>query len=190
MNLLTTLECRITGIAPLLQKSEITVDALHPRVQAFKKLSTKRAKTVADFENLKRAEWELGMHRENDAPVTPVDWWLACIFEAAAKNKLRKQAKAGVFPVSASFPLEYDGPKDLEGMWSSGRFIDYRGVGQAQRKIMRARPRFDQWSVRVILDVSESIISRDDVLAALRIAGTLIGVGDYRPRFGRFAVTA
>lgn len=188
MNLLTTLECRLVSIAPMLQHNEILVDAMHPDVRVHKQLTTKRRKTEADLEAIKRSEWQLGMHREDDRPVVPVDWILATVKEGARKNKLGKQVQSGVFPVCSSFPLEYDGPKGLEEMWESGKFLDYRGVRNQQAKVMRARPRFDRWSVRIRLDVNEPVISCNDVLTALQIAGATIGVGDYRPRFGRFSV--
>jgi hypothetical protein len=188
MNLLTTLQCRLVGIAPLLQHNEVLVDAMNPLVRVHKQLTTKRRKTEADLEALKKSEWTLGMHREEDRPVVPVDWILAAVKEGARKNKLGKQAQSGVFPVCSSFPLEYDGPTTLESMWESGRFLDYRGVRNQAAKVMRARPRFDRWSVAVRLDVNEPVISCDDVVSALKIAGATIGVGDYRPRFGRFSV--
>jgi hypothetical protein len=188
MNLLTPFACRLVGIAPMLQHNEILVDAMNPLVRVHKQLTTKRRKTEADLEAIKKSEWTLGMYREDDRPCVPVDWLLATIKEGARKNKLGKQAQSGIFPVCASFPLEYDGPKDLEGMWQSERFLDYRGIRNQAAKVMRARPRFDRWSVSVRLDVSEPVISCEDVITALKIAGATIGIGDYRPRFGRFAV--
>lgn len=188
MSQLTTFKATLTGICPLLMHSEILVDAMHPKVRVHKQLTAKKKKTEADLEAIKRSEWELGMYRDNDAPAVPVDWILAAVKGGARKVKLGKQAEGGVLPTVAWFPLEYKGPKDLEGMWASGEFLDYRGVRNQNAKVMRARPRFNEWKLRIELDINEDVINPGDVFAALELVGATIGIGDYRPRFGRFNV--
>jgi hypothetical protein len=55
-------------------------------------------------------------------------------------------------------------------------------------KIMRYRPIFRNWSLSATVMVNEDVVNLNEVKKALVDAGNLIGLGDYRPRFGRFDV--
>jgi hypothetical protein len=88
------------------------------------------------------------------------------------------------------FPLEYSGPLDPLELFATGEFCDYRPVVIGQARTMRARPRFDHWGVIVELLVETSTINTREVIDALEIAGQVIGLGDFRPRYGRFSVDA
>jgi hypothetical protein len=57
-------------------------------------------------------------------------------------------------------------------------------VGQA--RIMRTRPKFGNWSANVTVSFHDSDIDRQTIEELMVIAGEIIGVGDWRPRFGRF----
>src|SRR5690348_16252722 len=58
---------------------------------------------------------------------------------------------------------------------------------------MRARPKFDEWSLNVTVEYDERVISRADLLSAINDAGRFAGLGEYRPsspkggQFGRYA---
>jgi len=66
--------------------------------------------------------------------------------------------------------------------------LDLSPVNVQRAKIMRARPRFDEWELTFnILNIDDRI--RKEVLKQILIdAGRYFGVGDNRPRFGRFEV--
>jgi hypothetical protein len=53
---------------------------------------------------------------------------------------------------------------------------------------MRYRPIFRNWSLSATVMVNEDVVNLNEVKKALVDAGALIGLGDYRPRFGRFNV--
>ena len=55
---------------------------------------------------------------------------------------------------------------------------------------MRTRPRFHQWSIVTTVSYRPSAIDRSTLLEIARFAGAMVGVGDFRPRFGRFSVEA
>lgn len=54
--------------------------------------------------------------------------------------------------------------------------------------VMRTRPRFDNWELEFKLTYATDIIDEDIVDGALELAGQVIGLCDWRPRFGRFTV--
>jgi hypothetical protein len=69
-----------------------------------------------------------------------------------------------------------------------------RGVNPIDRKMVcLVRPRFDQWGFDVQLSVEDSEIDIELAVQVLRVAGSFVGLGDFRPDcrgpFGRFRVT-
>lgn len=185
-----TFKAIITGVTPLMMHSERLADPTNPQTKALKKLNAKRQKTDEDYLQIKRFEWQAGLYQdEAGSPAIPVDWLLAVALAGAKKSKQGPLAKAGIFPTAQSFfPLDYPGPKTVEEMWEDGRFCDYRGVTIGQSKVMRARPVFPGWSLKFNLDYDPDTIDGSSVQTAFERAGTLCGMGDYRPRFGRFVV--
>ena len=55
-------------------------------------------------------------------------------------------------------------------------------------RIMRTRPIFNDWSAVIHLDFEDSILNESDVVDFATKAGAVVGVGDWRPRYGRFEV--
>jgi uncharacterized heparinase superfamily protein len=50
------------------------------------------------------------------------------------------------------------------------------------------RPIFQEWTADVRLNVEDGTVNLARVDEWMRIAGTQIGVGDWRPQYGRFTV--
>jgi hypothetical protein len=53
---------------------------------------------------------------------------------------------------------------------------------------MRVRPMFREWSIEFDYAYDETELDEQSVITAAEIAGRLVGLCDYRPRFGRFDV--
>lgn len=60
-------------------------------------------------------------------------------------------------------------------------------------RIMRHRPRFDQWGAAFEMQINDDLLSVDMAHQLLNEAGLSIGIGDFRPEkrgpFGTFRVT-
>jgi len=56
-------------------------------------------------------------------------------------------------------------------------------------RLMRIRPRFDDWNLEFDIEVLEEQINSETIKRILDYAGYNVGLGDYRPRFGGFIVT-
>lgn len=182
---------RLTGIAPLLMHNGQLADPTNKWTKAIKEISSRRKKTEQDMLDLKKAEWFGSMYQDSAGVISiSADMLLGLLIGGAKKNKNGVEAKAGVFETQGFYPLVFEGPKDLEKLYADGRFCDYRLVVVNRGRVMRSRPVFKKWSVDVSLIVDEDIIERRLVLQALTQAGERIGLGDYRPRFGRFSVEA
>lgn len=70
--------------------------------------------------------------------------------------------------------------------------IDRRPVVIGKSRVLRCRPCWPQWRIRLALEVDTAILDRQTVKDSLSLAGRIIGIGDYRPEkgggFGRFKV--
>lgn len=80
--------------------------------------------------------------------------------------------------------------EDMEGKPTTKYTIDKRPVVIGKARISRCRPCWPKWRMRVPLEVDVSILSPQNVLDSLALAGRIVGIGDYRPEkgggFGRF----
>jgi hypothetical protein len=98
-------------------------------------------------------------------------------FKFVGRKTYRDIFKSGIF-------VEPDLIPHVKAGWS----IDKQSVVVQKARILRCRPRFDDWEplFRVIVrdDQVEPLIVKD----ILENAGKYVGIGDYRPRFGLFTV--
>ena len=56
-------------------------------------------------------------------------------------------------------------------------------------RVIRARPILNKWALSFRIKVLDNQFPREVVKSILDYAGSSVGIGDYRPRFGRFMVT-
>lgn len=179
---------RLTSVAPLIVHNGQLADPLNQFSKQMKKISAKRNKTDADFEQLARLEFQGGLYWSNaDGPVLPSDMFDSMALAAAKKFKEGPLAKAGCFCVNTP-RIEYDGPRDREALWDDERFRFVKGVRVGQSRVMRTRPWFQEWSVVVRFNVETNTINPARLDEWLHTAGQIIGLGDWRPQYGRFDV--
>lgn len=185
---LDKLKVKLKGIAPIMFHNERLANPTDPFTRELKKLTASRNKTDDLLEQIKHLEWRAGFYEHDGKVVVTADMVLACILQGARKQKKGKDVSAGVFADDASFPLDYDGPKSWDGLYADERFVDYRGVVVAGRRTMRARPIFRDWRLTVTLLYDSEIINERDLMQAIEVAGERVGMGERRPRYGRFQV--
>lgn len=182
------IKMRFTGLCPILMHSERGANPLDKAVVEHKKLTSKRKKTDDDFVAIAWSEYQLGIYHDPElgpyVPATNID---KCIVEGARKNKLGKAFESSARCVADRVRLDYDGPREVRALYEAG-FVDMRGVGVSQSRVMRCRPIFPRWSLSFDFAFDESVADESSVIMAADMAGKLVGLGDYRPRFGRFAV--
>ncbi len=66
--------------------------------------------------------------------------------------------------------------------------VDKRPVVINRARVIRYRPRFDKWGLSFTMMVTEDQLPIEVLEEILEYAGRYIGIGDYRPRFGRFRI--
>ena len=160
-------------------------DPLIHIAKTMKRVSGKRNKTDADFEELARLEFLGSLYLHAGEPCIPGVLIEATMTEAARKMKRGQQAKAGILS-ERSFPLEYGGPRNPDALWADERFRLVAGVKVQRNRIMRTRPIFHDWAAEISVDFLPDQLNRSEVEEMVRVAGKVVGLGDWRPKFGRF----
>lgn len=186
MNILTV-TIREDG-TPLLMHNGQLADPLNPLAKDLARLTSKRKKTEADHLELRRCEWFGGLYVDDAGhPCLPGEVLEAALVEGAKKFRMGKAAKGG-FVVFGNFRLDYKGPKTADELWKTGRFIKSCGVRVKQNRVIRSRPEFKEWSCTFEVGWNPEIFKdQEEVLEIIAAAGKS-GIGDWRPKFGRFEI--
>lgn len=183
---MNTTKIRITGTTPLIMHNGRLADPLDPFTQALAKLTCKKQKTLEDHKAVSKAEWYGSLYTDDDGrPCLPGEVLEAALVEGAKKFKLGKVAKGGIIVVG-NFPLEYDGPKNIDKLWDHGGYLKRSAVKVQMSRVMRSRPIFPQWTCSFDVLWDPSMLKDEDQLSEIATAAGQSGVGDWRPKFGRF----
>lgn len=176
---------QLTSSVALIQHNGQTADPLNRYSKAIKQISSKRNKTDADYEEMARIEFMAGLYLDADGPVLPSKIIDSMIVEAARKSREGRIATSGCFCLTSS-RLEYDGPRTPEELWADETFRFSSLVRIRSARIIRMRPIFPEWAAVIALDVEDTAINVSRLDDWMHIAGTQIGIGDWRPKYGRF----
>ena len=182
---------KLTSVSPFLMHNAQLVDPLNTWSKEIKRISSKRKKVEADQEEIGRLEFmgSLYMTSVNGklVPCLPGAVVEGFLKYAGRTRKIGKQVESGVF-VPDDFPLKYEGPTDADKLWKDKNFSFRCAAKVGQARIMRTRPKFSDWTADVTVTFHDSDIDGRTIGELMVIAGETIGVGDWRPRFGRFSV--
>lgn len=165
----------ITGVAPLLQHRFATEEHGENVSRGKKKVYNPKE------------EAEKCLYKNPDGMIyQPAEHIFQSMIRAAVDFKFEKKKSykdvitSGVLIQPDEVPLIHDG--DYE--------IDARGAVVQRARIVRWRPRFNKWKLSFTIDIlDDDNISIPILKEILERAGSTKGIGDYRPRFGRFMVT-
>lgn len=182
-----TIKLHLIGDRPLLMHSARFADPLDPIGANLAKITGKRYKTQADHEEIARIEWHGGLWLSEGRPCIPAEAIEACFIKAAGAQRKARQARAG-FMVSGPSTLVYDGPAKIDDLWNDPDYRLRRAVCVGKARTMRTRPRFSKWSAKVEASFLPTLLDRSEVVAIFQIAGFREGLGDWRPKYGRFSV--
>jgi len=200
------LNVTIEGTSDLICHNGQTADPRNHYAKAMKAVSGKRKKTDADFDQLARIEWFAGLYvgrankdAEGTARLTlPSHVIESALVGGAKKSKRGVQAKSGLF-VANDATLSFPGSPTaalakaefqawLDQVFDNGDNTLTVGVKVGMAKVMRTRPRFSGWTSTFVCEFDDAVLTLNDVREILDDAGRLVGVGDWRPKYGRFTI--
>ena len=180
-----TLKYRLTSDAPLLMHNGQTADPLNKWAKLIKVITSKRKKTDADHEEIARLEFYAGLYLDADGPILPNNMIDALIINAAKKFNEGPMAKSGCLCLEHA-KLEYEGPRTADELWADENFRFSAIVRVGTSRLPRMRPIFQEWSTIITLQIENSLINITRMDEWLDAAGKQVGLGDWRPVYGRF----
>jgi hypothetical protein len=183
-----TATLRLTGTSPLLMNSA-EADRDSELFRAYTLLGQKKAKTLDDEARLRALEWELRVYLDADlGPYVPGRNVKRMLVEAAGKFRKGATVERSLIAIDYRIPLEYDGPRDQDGLWDGGyRYTTMvKNAGFNAGRVMRCRPMFPVWSLTAELAFDPEEVDAD-TLGLIVERSQRYGLGDYRPEFGAFS---
>jgi hypothetical protein len=188
--MLQTLKVLIEGKSPLLMHNGQTANPTNTYAKRMKEITGKRKKTEEDHIELSLIEWEAGLYVNSAGRlIITSDMLDACLIEGAKKSKLGKQFKSAVF-VENDPELKIDTPyKTAVDLKGDQNHRDMRSVRVSTSRVMRCRPIFRSWSCEAQITFDDEQVNAGDVERSLADSGRQVGLGDYRPKYGRFDVS-
>jgi hypothetical protein len=179
----------VRGITPLMMHSERLANPFDPLTKEIKAVTGKRKKTEDDQLEIARLEWLGGLYFDDDAGIhIPGYNMFAAIVNGGKLHKLGTAIKRAALVKEDHIRLVYEGPKTPDKLFEDKRFVDIRSVKVGMAKVARCRPVFKAWEMTFTVLYEETALQRQDLDRVLADTGAMIGLGDYRPRFGRFEV--
>jgi hypothetical protein len=188
----------IEGIRPLLQHNGRLCNPLDEHTKKLKAASKQRNKSDDDHMHTARVEFEGSMYFDPKiGPFIPTDNLQAMVERGATRRKLGKIFKAHVgidMPLSGAqgFAIAYKGPRTVDGLWADkdGGYVFMKGARVGTSRVMRTRVRFAAgWKCTFGVEVLDDGVSAEQLEQAIADAGIYEGIGDWRPRYGRFTVS-
>lgn len=174
---------RVIGISPLLQNNPANfIGKAEGEVLASGK------KTYNDEEEAK-----LRLYLDPDGAFChPCEAFTKAMVKAVAGKKIGKMFATAAIKGSVFITEPFSILEDKNGKPLTKYIIDRRPVVIGKSRVLRCRPCWKEWSVRLALEIDMAIMTKENVRESLALAGRIIGVGDYRPEkgggFGRFRV--
>jgi hypothetical protein len=180
----------LEGTNALLMHSARLSNPLDPMAKAMKKISGKRAKTDEDHLELARLEHGGSLYFDDEVgPYLPSDNIWRSLLDGGKKHKLGVKVKEGITFTTDVNPLHYKGPRTVAGLWGDENFRHTASVKVGMARVTRTRPMFAQWVTEAEGILDPNILDFDDLKMIADTAGSVIGIGDWRPRYGRYTAT-
>ena len=175
----------LTGTAPVRFHNGVLMDPLSEAAKGIKKISGKRNKTDADYEEIGKLEWYGSLYVDGGRVVIPDRCVEATLINGAKKSKKGIQAKAGML-CDGHAVLQYDGPHDIDELWEDKRFVARVPMRVKNSGVIRTLPHFASWKAEVRIVFDDKMLNATDIDSFLVAGGEIVGICEGRPRFGRF----
>lgn len=181
---------QIKGISGLLMHNGQLANPYNKFAKEMKQYTKKRKKTDADIDAISRLEFLGGLYMDDKGNyiITP-ECWEATLVNAAKKSKLGGQAVLGITVPEPSI-LEVDGPTDPEKRLLDPAFVDARMVVISKKRVLRTRPFFPRWATTLTVLFDTNHLNESDIVQFVVDGGRMIGLLDWRPKYGRYEVVS
>ena len=190
-------ETTIEGVLPILLYRGEMSDPFDPWAKKLKTLTAKTNKNDELLSEIRDVEWRAAIWwSDRFGLYLPAGNLFAGIRDAAKAFKKGKAVTEGLIVYAEDkngdaecVKIFYSGPQTLEKLATNPEYRDSRSVVMSGRRIIRTRGRVPAgWRMTFIIQFNARTLEAREVVSFLQAAGFAGGMGDYRPRFGRFDV--
>ena len=170
---MATVKVTIKGVVPLLQ---------HRYPSEKEETKIMKVRGARDYSK----EAELALYRDEVGTIyQPAEHILGALIKAAVDFKITGRGKKTYKDlIKSAIVISPDAIPHKNKKWE----VDRRMVVIQRSRIMRERPRFDNWELSFEIETLDEQLPLSALKEILDQAGK-VGIGDFRPRFGRFIVT-
>lgn len=181
----TSVKLKIVGVSPLLMNQFVMRSGKASGPRVGKAQNEKESGLWRD-----KVYWS----EEQKCVALPSYMIEACFAQAAkmfksGKRTLGAQAKATVFIAEDEIPIICKGKRITELEENGQIQLDGRRAVVQRNAVERFRPMLREWSMEFTVHLLEpEVIDEKQLRAIAERAGRFNGLGDFRPRFGRFSV--
>lgn len=176
----------IEGTSPLLMHNGRLANPLDPVSKALKKVTSKQRLTDDDQLEKQRLQFLGSLYIDEDlGPHIPGDNIWRFLYDAAKKTKMGVKVKEGVIITTDVNPLSYGGPRDAASLWADENYRFVQTVVINRSRVPSCRPIFRNWKVEADGILDPKSLDPSVLESIAETAGNLIGLGDWRPRYGR-----
>src|ERR1017187_3113930 len=165
-----SVKVKIRGVAPLLHNR-------FPMEQGDEEKAKRRDQKFDSKEDAEKA-----LYRNEDGCFVPSSWIEATLRETAKEFKGKGKASLKATILSSVF-VE---PEEIPMGKKTYDEIDRRPAVIQRQRIDRKSTRLNSWEIVFTINFDENRIKKDVLRQILEEAGLCKGIGDYRPKFGRF----
>ncbi len=144
------------------------------------------------------SEWKESLYTTEKGEIyQPANHFELAMVKAATNFKVTgKRGKSYKDLVSANvvidperIPFGIIAPEQLDTDADKPLYLDLRPVVIQRARVVRIRPAFKPgWELEFTINVLDDELPANMLQDILVLAGKTVGVGDYRPKFGRFSV--
>lgn len=183
-----TVDCKVRGIAPLMQHRFPMPD--------FDDMGKGGKKQTGEKDYTQ--EWRNYLYVNSSGQIfQPSIHFEAAMTKAATnfkitgrRGKTYKDLFSGNIFVSPDEILHgVEAPDSLDTDGDKRLYLDIRPAVVQRSRIVRIRPTFKtSWELEFSIQVIDDQIPDNVLLDVLALAGRTLGIGDHRPKFGRFQV--
>lgn len=184
-----TITYKVRGISPLLMHNGRLANPLDPFSKKMRTLTGLRKKTDETHIELSKLEFLAGLYLDSkERVIIPSGNIEGAIAAGARLSRQGTQFKSGVMVADDSV-LEYGRPLTPEELWADyDNHVSVMAVKVQKARIMRTRPIFHDWSITFAVQFNADVVDGSHVTMAVEKAGSLVGLCDFRPKFGRFEI--
>lgn len=150
-------------------------------------------RTEGEVEEMESLEWLGSLYYDPDIGVhLPAKNIMRCLRNAASTFSTTAAQKIlnGLSVVTDRYPIEYDGPRQLEKLQQMEQFRWRTLVKVKTARVPRVRPIFRNWGVMIEMEMAEDVLDTPTLTRYIERAGRSQGIGTARKLgYGRFKGT-